>query len=126
MVRSASMGPSMVIDGENLTCQLQQLYILGASMGPSMVIDGEIGLAPTVGAMSSALQWGRRWSSTERCCRVTMVSEWTVSFNGAVDGHRRRACENHSRANTQACFNGAVDGHRRRESGRRDGNGQSD
>ena len=109
-----------------------------ASMGPSIVVDGEGRCVKRGTADDSMLQWGRRSSSTESLECITgngvhHVLQWgrrsssmersaaygssTVPpehFNGAVDRRRRRARGRAPGRHSGSSFNGAVDRRRRR------------
>ena len=61
-----------------------------ASMGPSIVIDGEQRTPRAMPLTGSSLQWGRRSSSTERHHQPPEPRGARQGFNGAVDRHRRR------------------------------------
>ena len=55
----ASMGPSMIVDGDTLDGGFAELCT-PASMGPSMIVDGDSMNSHGRGRDGLQLQWGRR------------------------------------------------------------------
>ena len=83
------MEPSILSDGKQENLVQGGLSYREASMEPSTFIDGKPWLP---------------WSSRR----------WLLSFNGAVDVHRRKGTSSVRRKFSGCGFNGAVDVHRRK------------
>src|SRR6185436_14880102 len=134
--RAASMGPSTLIDGDATRPNRRRVCCIWlqwgrrlsstetrtgsgqhgetvASMGPSTLIDGDTGVIKAYDLDGEVLQWGRRLSSTETGAWISAPGRY-LSFNGAVDSHRRRLLFSRMVGPCRRSFNGAVDSHRRR------------
>ena len=133
----ASMGPSIVVDGEEGCTGRAPTDRRSASMGPSIVVDGEspwpASATPrtrrfngavdrrrrrmaTVARASprSELQWGRRSSSTESGhLAIGVPALEYASMGRRPSSTERRADTCHRSSTTSTCFNGpsiVVDG----------------